>query len=344
MLSDVDEIIKLVHGAGGSVMDALVQDLFLSGFDNRQALNGVGLDALDDGASLRVGGTEVVVSIDGHTVDPIFFPGGDLGRLAVSGAINDSAVMGAEPVAILDSVIVEEGYKMSDLRALVRSMNETALEADVAIISGDFKVMPRGHLDGVVIATCGIGILRGGRRILDSGARSGDKVIATGSVGDHGIALMSAREGLEFETELKSDVAPIWSTIEAALDTGEITAMKDPTRGGLSTALNEIAEKSGVSIWIDEDKVPIKEGVKAASEMLGLDPYEVTCEGRAVMCVSNKTAEGMLEAVRKTKYGREAAIIGEVRRTRPGLVLLRTLVGGTRILRKPLGEPIPRVC
>jgi hydrogenase expression/formation protein HypE len=252
--------------------------------------------------------------------------------------------MGAEPVAILDSVMVEEGYKMSDLRALVRSMNETALEADVAIISGDFKVMPRGHLDGVVIATCSIGILRDGRRILDSGARSGDKVIVTGSVGDHGIALMSAREGLEFEAELKSDVAPIWSTVKAALDAGEVTAMKDPTRGGLSAALNEISEKSGVSIWMDEDKVPIKESVKAASEMLGLDPYEVTCEGRAVICVSSETADGVLEAVRKTKYGEGAAIIGEVMRTRPGLVLLRTLVGGTRILRKPLGEPIPRVC
>lgn len=339
-----DEVVKLVHGAGGSVMDALLQDLFLKGFDKRRALDGVGLDALDDGASLRVGGEEVVVSIDGHTVDPLFFPGGDLGRLAVSGAVNDSAVMGAEPVAILDSVMVEEGYKMSDLRALVRSMNETALEADVAIISGDFKVMPRGHLDGVVIATCSIGILRGGRRILDSGARSGDKVIVTGSVGDHGIALMSAREGLEFEAELKSDVAPIWSTVKAALDAGEVTAMKDPTRGGLSAALNEISEKSGVSIWMDEDKVPIKESVKAASEMLGLDPYEVTCEGRAVICVSSETADGVLEAVRKTKYGEGAAIIGEVRRTRPGLVLLRTLVGGTRILRKPLGEPIPRVC
>ncbi len=155
---------------------------------------------------------------------------------------------------------------------------------------------------------------------------------------------MSAREGLEFETELKSDVAPIWSTVKAALDAGEVTAMKDPTRGGLSAALNEVAEKSGVSIWMDEDKVPIKEGVKAASEMLGLDPYEVTCEGRAVMCVNGETADGVLEAVKKTKYGKGAAIIGEVRRSRPGLVLLRTLVGGTRILRKPLGEPIPRVC
>jgi len=343
-MTSKDEIVKLAHGAGGSVMDALVKDLFLGGFDRRQAMDGVGLDALDDGATIRLGDVEVVVSIDGHTVDPIFFPGGDLGRLAVSGAVNDTAMMGAEPVAILDSMVVEEGYRMSDLRALVASMNETALEAGVAIISGDFKVMPKGHLDGMIIATCGVGILRGGRRILDSGARPGDKVIVTGSIGDHGIALMSAREGLSFETELKSDVAPIWLTVKAALDSGEVRVMKDPTRGGLSSVLNEIAEKSGVSIWIDEDRVPIKEGVRAASEMLGLDPYEVTCEGRAVICVSAETADSVLEAVRGTKNGVDAAIMGEVKSSRPGNVLLRTLVGGTRILRKPLGEPIPRVC
>jgi len=338
------EIIKLSHGAGGAYMDELIRRLFLEGFRLRKALDGVGLDALDDGASLRVGDREVVVSIDGHTVDPIFFPGGDLGRLAISGAVNDVAVMGARPVAILDAIIVEEGYSIEKLRRLVRSMNETAQEAGVAIISGDFKVMPRGHLDRVVITTCSIGLLEAGRRILDSGARPGDKVIITGPIGDHGIALMSAREGLEFETELRSDVAPIWCVVEAALRAGEVRAMKDPTRGGLSAALNAIAEKSGVSIWIDEDRVPIREEVKAASEMLGLDPYEVTCEGRAVIIVSPETAEDVLRAVRRTRYGGEAEIIGEVRGERPGYVLLRTMVGGTRVLRKPLGEPIPRVC
>ena len=338
------EIIKLSHGAGGAYMDELIRRLFLEGFKLRKALDGVGLDALDDGASLRVGDREVVVSIDGHTVDPIFFPGGDLGRLAISGAVNDVAVMGARPVAILDAIIVEEGYSVEKLRRLVRSMNETAQEAGVAIISGDFKVMPRGHLDRVVITTCSIGLLEAGRRILDSGARPGDKVIITGPIGDHGIALMSAREGLAFETELRSDVAPIWCVVEAALKAGEVRAMKDPTRGGLSAALNTIAEKSGVSIWIDEDRVPIREEVRAASEMLGLDPYEVTCEGRAIIIVSPETAEDVLRAVRRTRYGGEAEIIGEVRGERPGYVLLRTMVGGTRVLRKPLGEPIPRVC
>ena len=338
-----EDFVKLSHGAGGTAMDALVREVFLKGFHRRQALNGVGLDALDDGASIRVGGEEVVLTMDGHTVDPIFFPGGDLGRLSISGAVNDTAVMGAQPVAILDAFIVEEGYPMVDLRRLVASMDAAAEEAGVAIISGDFKVMPKGALDGAVIATAGVGVLRG-PRILDSLAKPGDKVIVTGSVGDHGIALMSVRKGLSFATELVSDVSPIWGTIKAALDTGGVHAMKDCTRGGLASALNEFAEKSGVSIWLEDGKVPVKVAVRAASDMLGLDPYEVTCEGKAVICVSPESADAALGAIKKTKYGRDAEIIGEVREDRPGRVLMKTLVGGTRILRKPLGEPIPRVC
>ncbi|UCH58140.1 MAG: hydrogenase expression/formation protein HypE [Candidatus Bathyarchaeota archaeon] len=339
----MDDLVKLTHGAGGTVMESLLKQLFIGGFSMRHALDGVGIDALDDGASIVVDGREVVVTMDGHTVDPIFFPGGDLGRLAISGAVNDTSVMGARPVAILDSIIVEEGYKVADLKRLVNSMDETAWEAGVAVIGGDFKVMPRGHIDNVVISTCGIGVLEGGR-VLDSGSKPGDKVLVTGTVGDHGIALMSAREGLAFETELESDVAPIWSTIRVALETGEVDAMKDPTRGGLSAALNDIAAKSGVSIWLEENRIPIKNSVRAASEMLGLDPYEVTCEGKAVMCVGTKYAEDVLDAIKGTKYGKEAKIIGEVRSDRPGFVLLKTMVGGTRILRKPLGESIPRVC
>ena len=338
-----DDFIKLSHGAGGTDMDALVKELFIKGFQNRQALEGVGLDALDDGASIRVGGKEVVLTMDGHTVDPIFFPGGDLGRLCISGAVNDTAVMGAKPIAILDAIIVEEGYPISELKKLVVSMNQAAVEAGVAIISGDFKVMPKGSLDGVVISTVGVGILVG-ERVLDSLAKPGDKVIVTGTVGDHGIALLSKREGLDFETTLVSDVAPIWDTIQAALNAGEIHAMKDCTRGGLSSALNEISDKSRVSIWLEDGKIPVKESVKSASEMLGLDPYEVTCEGKAVMCVREVDADNILEAIRKTKHGADAQIIGSIQKDRPGMVLLKTRVGGTRILRKPLGEPIPRVC
>jgi hydrogenase expression/formation protein HypE len=338
-----DEYVKLSHGAGGTAMDALIRELFLKGFTRRQTLDGVGLDALDDGASIRVGNSEVVLTMDGHTVDPIFFPGGDLGKLAVCGAVNDTAVMGAEPVAILDSIIVEEGYPIADLKRLVASMNAAAEEAGVAIISGDFKVMPAGSLDSAVISTAGIGILRG-PRVLDSLAKPGDKVIVTGTVGDHGTALMSVRKGLSFKTELVSDVAPIVETIRAALDIGGVHAMKDVTRGGLTAALNEFAEKSKVSIWLEDGRVPVKKAVRAASDMLGLDPYEVTCEGKAVICVALDKADAVLEAIKATKYGWEAAMIGEVKADRPGMVLMKTLVGGTRMLRKPIGEPIPRVC
>ena len=338
-----DEFVKLSHGAGGTAMDSLIHDLFLKGFERRQALNGVGLDALDDGASIRVGDTEVVLTMDGHTVDPIFFPGGDLGRLAICGAVNDTSAMGAEPFAILDSIIVEEGFPMEDLRKIVSSMNSAALESGVSIIGGDFKVMPKGSIDGVVVSTVGVGILKG-ERILDSLAKPGDKVIVTGTVGDHGIALMSKREGLMFSTELVSDVAPLWGMVSAALEVGEIHAMKDCTRGGLSSALNEFTEKSDVSIWLKDGSIPIKQSVRSASDMLGLDPYEITCEGVIVMCVSPDSADRVLDAIKGTKYGKAAEIVGEVRSDHPGMVLMSTMVGGTRILRKPLGEPIPRVC
>jgi hydrogenase expression/formation protein HypE len=338
----IDDVVKLSHGDGGSTEDTLIHELFLKIFEKRQARDGIALDALDDGASIRIGDHEVILSVDGHTVEPIFFPGGDLGKLAVCGAVNDTAVMGAEPVAILDSIIVEEGYPMDDLKRVVSSMNEAAKEANVAIIAGDFKVMPKGSLDGMVISTTGVGILRG-KRILDSQAQPGDRVIITGTVGDHGIALMSKREGISFETELISDVSPIHETLKAAMDAGDVKAMKDCTRGGIAMALNDIAEKSKVSIWLDSN-IPVNESVRAASDMLGLDPLEVTCEGKAVIVVSREDAENILQAVRNTKYGKDAEIIGEVKGDRKGMVLLRTVVGGTRVLRRPLGEPIPRVC
>ncbi|MBN1682358.1 hydrogenase expression/formation protein HypE [Candidatus Bathyarchaeota archaeon] len=338
-----EDFIKLSHGAGGSAMDEIIEELFIKGFSKRKVNHGVGLDAMDDGASIQLGDYEIILTTDGHTVDPIFFPGGDLGRLAISGAINDTSVMGAEPIAILDSIIVEEGYPISNLKKIISSMDTTAQEVDAAIISGDFKVMPKGSLDNIVISTTGVGILKG-PRILDSQASEGDKVIVTGTVGDHGIALMSLREGLSFKTDLKSDVAPIWETIKAALQVGGIHSMKDLTRGGLSSAINEIAEKSKVSIWLEDNSIPIKQSVRSASEMLGLDPYEVTCEGKAVIFVENEKSEEVLRVIKKTKYGMDAKIIGEVKKERPGMVLMETLVGGTRILRKPIGEPIPRVC
>jgi hydrogenase expression/formation protein HypE len=338
------EFLKLSHGAGGTLMDEVIQKVIARSFSVRRALNGVGIDELDDGASLKLGEYEIVTSMDGHTVSPIFFPGGDIGRLAVSGTTNDLAMMGARPVALLDSIIAEEGFAFSDLERITKSMDEAAREVSTAIIGGDFKVMPKGSLDKIVVATCGIGLAEGGKVVLDSGAKPGNKVIVTGSIGDHGITLLAARQEFHLDINIQSDVAPIWKTIEAALNQGEVTAMKDPTRGGLASALNDIASRSNVSIWLDQDQVPVKESVRTASEMLGLDPYEITCEGRAVVCVDEKTAGDALDAIRSTKYGKEATILGEVKAEHPGYVLLKTLVGGTRVIEKPMGEPIPRVC
>ena len=340
-------VVTLAHGAGGLAMEELIRGLILPSFSLRRVLDGVGLDELDDGASMRIGSTELVISIDGHTVDPIFFPGGDIGRLAVSGTVNDVAVMGARPLAILDAIVVEEGFPLEDLRRILRSMDEAAREAGVAIISGDFKCMPRGHVDKVVIATCGLGVAFHGSPILDSGARPGDVVVLTGPIGEHGAALLAAREGLELEGDLRSDVAPIWDTVEAMLMAAGpdgIHAMKDPTRGGLASALNDIASKSGISIWIEEASLPIREPVRAVCEIFGIDPLEVTCEGCLVACVSPEVADEVVEAARRTEHGRMAGVIGEVRADRPGQVLMRTVVGGTRPVARPFGEPIPRVC
>jgi len=324
-------------------MELLIKQIIVPKFKKR-TVGGLGLDDLDDGATIPLDNYEIVVTADGHTVDPLFFPGGDIGTLAVSGTINDLAVMGAKPIAITTALIIEEGFPISDLEKILDSMAKVAEETNVAVIAGDTKVMPRNHIDKLVIATSGIGLAKRGQVISDAGLKPGDKIIVTGTLGDHGIALLAVREGLDFETELKSDVAPIWETIEAALNIGGITAMKDPTRGGLASALNDLAEKSKVSIWIDEESIPVKEEVRAAAEMLGIDPLEVTNEGKAVIGVNAEYAEEVLGAVRKTKYGKDAQIIGEAKKEKPGYVFLKTVVGGVRVLEKPYGEPIPRVC
>ncbi|MEX2702364.1 MAG: hydrogenase expression/formation protein HypE [Candidatus Baldrarchaeota archaeon] len=339
----MEKNIELSHGAGGTLMELLIKQIIVPKFKKR-TVGGLGLDDLDDGATIPLNNYEIVVTADGHTVDPLFFPGGDIGTLAVSGTINDLAVMGAKPIAITTALIIEEGFPISDLEKILDSMAKVAEETNVAVIAGDTKVMPRNHIDKLVIATSGIGLAKRGQVISDAGLKPGDKIIVTGTLGDHGIALLAVREGLDFETELKSDVAPIWETIEAALNIGGITAMKDPTRGGLASALNDLAEKSKVSIWIDEESIPVKEEVRAAAEMLGIDPLEVTNEGKAVIGVNAEYAEEVLGAVRKTKYGKDAQIIGEVKKEKPGYVFLKTVVGGVRVLEKPYGEPIPRVC
>lgn len=336
------EKIKLEHGAGGEIMEELLRDVILKTLTMKSA-GGIGLDALDDGAVIPFGDKYIVFTIDGHTVKPLFFPGGDIGRLAVSGTVNDLAVMGARPLALANSMIIGEGLDMEVLERVLRSMDETAREVPVPIVTGDTKVVEESI--EMFVITAGIGIAE--RPISDAGAKAGDVVIISGTIGDHGIALMSHREGIAFETELKSDVAPMWEVVEAvakAIGWENIHAMKDPTRAGLSNALNEIARKSNIGILVREESIPVKPEVRAASEMLGISPYDVANEGKVVMVIAREYTEKAVEAMRKTKRGKDAAIIGEVIGDYLGKVLLETGIGGKRFMEPPVGDPVPRIC
>lgn len=339
----VDKI-QLSHGAGGTMMNDLIRSVIISNITKRKIMGGAGLDEFDDGATIPMDGAEIVVSSDAHTVDPIFFPGGDIGKLAVCGAVNDLAMMGAKPVALTDTVVVEEGFPIEDLKKIILSMNKTIEGVEMALIHGDFKVMPKGKLDMIIISTTGIGLLDGRKPILDSGLKDGDQIIVTGPIGDHGIVVASLRGGISFSTSVISDVAPLWRLMRAAMKAGEVTAAKDPTRGGLSMALNEMAAKSGVSVWIKEDDIPIRGEVRGACEMLGLDPLELVCEGRAVFGARKEDTEGILKAIRRTPEGRDARIIGSVRAEKAGYVIMETVVDGKRVVNPPLGEPTPRIC
>ncbi|GAB4319240.1 MAG: hydrogenase expression/formation protein HypE [Promethearchaeota archaeon] len=310
--------------------------------------SGVGVDAFDDGAVIPPLGSdlELVVTADGHTASPLWFPGGDLGKLAAAGTINDLLVMGATPVAVTSVVLVEEGFELERLYALLDSFNEELNFSEVALLAGDTKVLPRGAISGVVLNTTGLGVKPKRWRTLDSNVRPGDHLILTGSIGDHGVALMAFREGISFETSLHSDVASLTPLLKPVINRfGEyLHAMKDPTRGGLAAALNEWAEKSKVSLWLEEERVLVKPEVMAACEMLGLDPYEVACEGRALLAVPPDVSDEVLSMLRNHELGRDAAIVGEAKAERPGRVLLRTTVGGTRFVDPPVGALIPRIC
>lgn len=344
MFRRFDMEITMAHGAGGKVMGQLISEVIISSLKNK-SIGEVGLEQLDDGGSISMKEYEVVISTDSYTVKPLFFPGGDIGKLAVCGTINDISVMGAKPMAIASAIVLREGFPMGDLERIMHSMGDVSRKEMVPIITGDIKVVERDALDGAIITTTGVGVVLGkGKIIKDSGLGIGDKIILTGSVGDHGVALMSFREGFGFETTLKSDAAPIWTMIEKALAVGGITAMKDPTRGGLSAALNEWAAKNKLGLLIHEERIPLKEEVVAASEMLGIDPFIVGNEGKAIIGVKAEKAKGVLEAVRSTKVGRDAQIIGEVMSKHAGRVILETMVSGKRIMEPPIGDPVPRVC
>ena len=299
---------------------------------------------MDDGAAIRIGDRWLVITTDSHVIHPVFFPGGDIGRLAVSGTVNDLAMMGAtEVLALTCAVIIEEGFSRQDLERIQRSIRTTCTEAGTAIVAGDTKVMGRGELDGIVLNTTGVAITE--RVVPDSGLLPGDRIIVTGTIGDHGMAVMVGRHGLALDGDLRSDVAPVNGLIRAALATaaGGIVAMKDPTRGGLASALHEMAEKSGVGIVVDENAIPVTPQVRAASELLGIDPMHVANEGKAVLGVRSDAAGAVLTALRAHVLGGAAAIVGTCTAERPGTVILDTGFG-RRLVTEPEGELLPRIC
>ncbi len=341
-------VISLAHGAGGQLQEELI-DFITKNITYKKVGKGIGVEELDDGATIPLEDyeKEIVITADAHTVYPLFFPGGNLGILSVCGTVNDLLMMGAEPLALTSMIIIEEGLKFDILEKIINSFNYKAREANIAIIAGDTKVMPRGTLNEIIMATTGIGIKDKKIKILDNNLQPDDKIIVTGSIGDHGTALISSREGLNISSDLESDLAlllDIYNILKSDINNNYIHAMKDPTRGGIASALNDWAMKSNVGIMVEEDKIPIKKQVNAVCEMLGLDPYTIACEGRALLSVDPNHVESILEKIKSTNIGSDAEIIGQVKAENSKKVLLKTIVGGTRFIDMPLGEPIPRIC
>ena len=334
-----EEKILLSHGSGGRLSYNLIKELFLANFNN------VYLKKLDDGALLNIGSLNLAYSTDSYTVDPLFFNGGNIGELAVYGTVNDLAMCGATPLYLSCSFIIEEGMPLSLLKKIVLSMKEASAIARVDIVTGDTKVVNKGAADKMFINTTGIGIVEEGVNISGSNAQLGDIIIINGPIGNHGIAVLSEREGLKFETVIKSDTAPLSSLVEDMLEISkDIHVLRDPTRGGLSTTLNEIALSSNVEIEIDEENIPVQEGVRAACEILGYDPLYLANEGKLVAFVSPEIAPEVLKKMRKNKYGKKSKIIGRVIKKSEGKVYLCTTIGGKRIVDMLSGEQLPRIC
>jgi hydrogenase expression/formation protein HypE len=337
-LSDYRDIV-LAHGSGGKLSQQLIQEILLPQFRNEW------LDVQHDGAVLSLNGTRLAFSTDSYVVSPIFFPGGDIGKLAIHGTVNDLAMCGARPLYLSAGFILEEGLAMKDLWKVVLSMREAAATAGVALVTGDTKVVDRGKADKIFINTSGIGVVPEGVNVHPGRARPGDKVIVSGEIATHGIAIMSVREGLEFETEISSDTAPLdglVSTLLAAVS--DIHVLRDPTRGGITSALSEIAQNARVGIHLDEARIPISEEVKGACEILGLDPLYVANEGKLLAIVSADQANPALAAMRAHPLGQKAAVIGSVTGDHPGFVTMKTRIGGTRVVEMLSGEQLPRIC
>lgn len=330
--------ILLAHGSGGKLAHELVEKNFL------KALNNPFLSRMDDSAVIDFKG-RLAFTTDSYVVNPIFFPGGDIGRLAICGTVNDLAMSGARPLYLSLSFIIEEGLPLDDLSNIIGSIKETALEAGVEIVTGDIKVVNRGSADRLFINTAGIGTIPEGIDISGSNARPGDRVILSGAIGEHGIAVLSRREGLSFSTRLESDCAPLNSMVAEMLAASRnIHCLRDPTRGGLATTLNELAEQSKTGIIIEEESVPVSEEVLGACEMLGLDPLYIANEGKLVAIVPAADADKVLGAMQGNRYGTKAAIIGEVRAGHPGRVVMRTCLGATRVIDMLTGDLLPRIC
>jgi hydrogenase expression/formation protein HypE len=335
-----NEQIVMGHGAGGRMSQQLIQKAFISAFDN-PALR-AGNDAAQVQSDLH---ENLAISTDSHVVFPLFFPGGDIGRLAVCGTVNDVAMLGAVPLYLTAAFILEEGLPMDTLQRVVASMKAAAEEAGVHIVAGDTKVVQKGKADGLYITTAGVGVIRSGRTIGGAQARVGDAIILSGPIGDHGIAVLGARNELGFQSSIESDVAPLNHLVEAMLNTSDnVHVLRDPTRGGLATTLNEIASQSGVGILIDEEKIPVQLEVRAACEMLGFDPLYIANEGKLVAMVARENADAVLKAMHHARYGENAVIIGEVTAAPSGRVLIRTPLGSTRIVDVLAGEMLPRIC
>ena len=334
-----EERITMSHGAGGKATQTLIEAVFLDAFRNPL------LEPLEDAAQLTINGSRLALTTDSYVVKPLFFPGGDIGDLAINGTVNDLSVSGATPLFLSAGFILEEGFPVADLNRVAESMRDAAAAAGVRIVTGDTKVVEKGKADGCYINTAGVGLIERDVHLGVAGAQPGDVIIVSGPIGDHGITIMLARGELDIEADIESDTAPLNGLVSDLLDAvPNVRAMRDATRGGVATILNEIAKAANVGVLVSEDDIPVRAEVRGASELLGIDPMYVACEGRLVAVVPAETADRAVDAMRGHPLGREAAVIGRVRGEQPGIVQLKTAFGGTRIVDLLVGDPLPRIC
>ena len=333
------ETVTLDHGSGGKISHSLMTELLLPVFDNPI------LAGLDDGAILEIGGRRLAFSTDSYTVDPIFFPGGHIGDLAINGTVNDIAMCGGTPLYLSVGLIIEEGFAMADLERILVGMGAAARKAGVTVVTGDTKVVPRGAADKIFINTSGIGLIPDGVDVGSTKARAGDHIILSGTMADHGVTILTQREGLTFESPLTSDSAPLNRMVaDMFAASRSIHVLRDPTRGGVGTAVNEIARKSEVGITLFEDRIPLKKEVAGICELLGFDPLYLANEGKLLAFVPAEHTDRILEVIRQNEYGRDAAVIGEVVADHPGRVSMQTRIGGHRLVDMLTGEQLPRIC